>query len=96
MDAKFMMKININIDTFKYIKVKYNFGGEFMAELPIAPVTIILKNAGAQRISDDAKIALTNVIEENAEVISKKAVKIAKHAGRKTIKAENIEMAIKV
>ena len=52
-------------------------GGVIMSELPIAPVGRILKNAGAQRISDDAKIAL------------------AEAAGRKTVKAEDIKLAIK-
>lgn len=66
-----------------------------MAELPIAPVKRLLKNAGATRISDEAAIKLAEVLEEIGEDVSRSATKLAKHAGRKTVKAEDIELAAK-
>ena len=42
-----------------------------MTELPVAPVGRIIKNAGAQRISDDARDELAKVLEAEGEKIAR-------------------------
>ena len=63
--------------------------------LPLAAMEKILKQAGAERVSDTAKAALKAVMEEEAEKIASQAVKFAAHAGRKTVKAGDVKLASK-
>jgi len=63
--------------------------------LPLAAMEKILKQAGAERVSDKSKAALKAVIEEIAERIAVQAVKLAIHAGRKTVKAGDVKLAAK-
>ena len=63
--------------------------------LPLAAMEKLLKQCGAERVSDRAKSALKAVVEEIAEEIAVQAVKLASHAGRKTVKAGDIRLAAK-
>lgn len=60
-----------------------------------APMVDILKQAGAERVAESAAQAMADVIKETAFGMAKDAVKFAKHAGRKTVKKEDIELARK-
>jgi histone H3/H4 len=61
--------------------------------LPIAPVERIVRNAGADRVSEDASIELAKVLEEYGLEVSRDAISLAKHAKRTTIKEEDIRLA---
>jgi histone H3/H4 len=60
-----------------------------------APMADILRRAGAERVSEPAARALAEVVKDLTFEIAKDAVKFAKHAGRKTVKREDIELARK-
>ncbi|MDL2271158.1 histone family protein [Methanobrevibacter sp. OttesenSCG-928-I08] len=66
-----------------------------MSNIPKAPIGRIMKEAGAERISEDAKDELTNYLEEVATNVTVEAKKAAEFAKRKTIKADDIKLAIK-
>ena len=65
--------------------------------MPISKVAIkkILKESGAERISDPAAMELTDIINKFAYSLSKKAVSLAAHAKRKTIKRSDVDLAKK-
>ncbi len=64
-----------------------------MADLPIAAVVRIAKANGAERVGSDAAELLVKKAEAYIGKLAKEAEKLASHAGRKTIKAEDVEMA---
>ena len=54
-----------------------------------------MRQAGAFRVSDDAKEALADVLQQKALQISQEAKKLAEHAGRKTVTEKDIRLAVK-
>jgi histone H3/H4 len=65
----------------------------FMAEIPLAPVERILRKVNIERVGEDAVVALRDVLEEYAHEVGERASKFAKHAGRVTLKADDIKLA---
>ncbi len=63
--------------------------------LPLSAMEKIMKRVGATRVSDKSKVALKRVLEDIADSISRMAIDFARHAGRKTVKAEDVKLAIK-
>jgi histone H3/H4 len=61
--------------------------------IPLVSMEKILKACGAERVSDDAKIALREILEEVADEISGNAAKLAEHAGRRTVMSSDIKLA---
>ena len=55
----------------------------------------IMREGGALRVSDCAKAALAEILEEKALNFSMEAKKLAEHAGRKTVTGKDIRLAFK-
>ncbi|RLG19849.1 histone [Candidatus Micrarchaeota archaeon] len=64
-----------------------------MPEIPKSSVERLIRAAGAKRVSGEAAISLARILEDMASDISLKAVRLAKHAGRKTVTAEDIRLS---
>jgi histone H3/H4 len=62
--------------------------------IPKAPIKRIIQEEGAERVSADAVDALVEFLEAEAEAVSKKAITYSKYAKRKTVKADDIDLAI--
>jgi histone H3/H4 len=62
-------------------------------ELPVAPVDRIarLEIDDSYRVAMDARIALADILEDYADNVARAAAVLARHADRRTVKAEDID-----
>jgi len=67
-------------------------------ELPVAPVDRIarLDIGDDYRVAMDARIALADILEDYADNVATAAATLARHADRRTVKAEDIETYFKL
>ena len=66
-----------------------------MPKLSLAAMSKLMKDSGAQRVSDSAKKKLREIWENKAKDITNKSIKFAKYKGRSTIQGEDIEKALR-
>ncbi|MDQ3718796.1 MAG: NFYB/HAP3 family transcription factor subunit [Thermoproteota archaeon] len=65
------------------------------AEFGLATMYRLIKKSGAERVSDEAADELRKILEDIAHRIARQAVDLSVHAGRKTIKSEDVRLAAK-
>jgi histone H3/H4 len=80
---------------FLYLPIYFLVEVRKMADLPIAAVVRIAKKNGAERVGSDAAEALVVKAEKYIAQLTKESNKLAEHAGRKTIKKEDVDLASK-
>lgn len=66
-----------------------------MPEIPNAAADRVIRNATGLRVGADAAELLAEELEAIGKGIADEAGKLARHAGRKTVKASDIKLAIK-
>ena len=66
-----------------------------MAILALAAMDKLIRRSGAKRVGEDAKAALQEVLETYADNVTNRAVQLARHGGRTTIKSEDVKLAAK-
>lgn len=59
-------------------------------QIPKEVLKRMIKDAGADRVSEDAAIELGRILESISEEISDNAKLLANHAGRSTIRSEDV------
>ncbi len=63
--------------------------------LPLLPFERIAKKSGVKRLSKEALEELRDVMDEYATQMAEKAVKISRHANRRTVMAGDVRFVTK-
>ena len=64
-----------------------------MVDFPIATLKRIMKEAGCDRVSDEAAQAMSEELNEIGRQISHRALELMRYAKRKTVTEEDIRLA---
>lgn len=64
--------------------------------ITVSTIKDIAHDIGIARISDDAAVHIANVLEMEAEELVRDSHKSANHAGRKTVKEDDVRLAREV
>lgn len=64
-----------------------------MTELEIAAVDRIIRKGGTERVSESVSRELAEILEEKGIEIARQATDWTSHAGRKTVREEDIRQA---
>ena len=62
--------------------------------LPLAAMEAIMRKAGAERVSDSAKVALKQALEDIGKDLATQAVTFSKHAGRRTVMRDDVKLSM--
>ena len=73
----------------------YSFLSYNYCMLPLLPFERIAKKSGAKRISKQALEELRDIMDEIGTDIAEKAVKISRHANKRTVMAEDVRFVLK-
>lgn len=87
-----MPEIAVSIKYFPIREVEIE-GNNMVKEIKVAPMHKLIKRAGAARVSEESALALGRALEQIGLKVAKEAIDFARHAGRKTVKARDIEIA---
>lgn len=63
--------------------------------IPIAPIDRLIRKANADRVSESAAKELGVILEQLGKEIANRAIDLAKHAKRTTVKDSDIKLAYK-
>jgi DNA-binding protein len=63
--------------------------------IPVAPIDRLIRKTSAERVSEGASQELGMILEELGSKIATRAIDLARHANRSTVKEADIRLAYK-